>query len=101
MSLKKNIYDYRPVYCPNCGWRGKRSLSTNWSACPKCHAPGHTILPRRTRRVDILIEEIRRRDERIQTFTSEIIERTTPEIVAMIRQAIERDVILHLDDATN
>jgi hypothetical protein len=24
-------YDYRPVRCPNCGWRGRRSLS-RWAS---------------------------------------------------------------------
>lgn len=29
-------YLYRRVGCTNCKWRGKRSYTTAWAACPKC-----------------------------------------------------------------
>jgi hypothetical protein len=45
MTTTKKTYDYRPIQCPNCGWRGNRSLFTRWPACPKCNAFGGTLLP--------------------------------------------------------
>ena len=37
------------VVCARCGWRGKRSASTVWPACPSCGARAELIVPLRDR----------------------------------------------------
>lgn len=34
-----------PVICMRCGWRGKRSSTTIWPACPQCGARAEMIVP--------------------------------------------------------
>lgn len=36
--------DKVPVVCARCGWRGKRSPTTAWPACPRCCARAELIL---------------------------------------------------------
>jgi predicted RNA-binding Zn-ribbon protein involved in translation (DUF1610 family) len=33
------------VVCARCGWRGTRSKTTVWSACPQCGARAELIVP--------------------------------------------------------
>jgi predicted nucleic acid-binding Zn-ribbon protein len=37
--------DKIPVVCARCGWRGKRSRTSIWPACPRCGARADLILP--------------------------------------------------------
>lgn len=40
---KARQYNYRPVECTECGWRGRRGFNVSWGACPSCLASGHKI----------------------------------------------------------
>jgi hypothetical protein len=44
-SLPQNNgkYDYRPVECSRCGWRGRRGYRVTWPACPQCLAHAQNI----------------------------------------------------------
>lgn len=37
------LYDYRPVECLDCGWRGKRGFNVMWCRCPRCSAHAERI----------------------------------------------------------
>ena len=37
------------VVCARCGWRGKRSATSVWPACPQCGARANLIVPVETK----------------------------------------------------
>lgn len=42
---KREQAEKTPVVCARCGWRGKRSQTTVWPACPRCRARAEMIIP--------------------------------------------------------
>jgi predicted nucleic acid-binding Zn-ribbon protein len=49
--LKRKQAKKIPVVCARCGWRGKRSSQTIWTACPQCGARADLIVPQDKQRV--------------------------------------------------
>jgi DNA-directed RNA polymerase subunit RPC12/RpoP len=47
MKKRQQPDDKIPVVCARCGWRGKRSRTTGWPACPRCGARAELIVPRK------------------------------------------------------
>jgi predicted nucleic acid-binding Zn-ribbon protein len=43
--MKRKQADKIAVVCARCGWRGKRSRTSIWPACPRCGARADLILP--------------------------------------------------------
>jgi predicted RNA-binding Zn-ribbon protein involved in translation (DUF1610 family) len=45
MKRKHKPAEKTPVVCARCGWRGKRSSTSAWPACPRCGARAEMIVP--------------------------------------------------------
>ena len=48
-AMKRKQTEKIAVFCARCGWRGKRSSTSVWPACPQCGARADLIIPQLTK----------------------------------------------------